>query len=125
MIVLTNLVNILLEVIIKKITDLERHKSKTDKIEAMVNRFVISKFLNTCVIYFILYMVNKDVDILSHNGLTNKIIKLVSIGAAIDILLNITLPTKSIKLVYYSFIYRNVSYVNTTQSVLNEELSYP
>ena len=70
-------------------------------------------------------MVNKDVDILSPNGLTNKIIKLVSIGAAIDILLNITLPTKSIKLVYYSFIYRNVSYVNTTQSVLNEELSYP
>lgn len=32
MIILTNLVNILLEVIIKKITDLERHKSKTDKI---------------------------------------------------------------------------------------------
>lgn len=125
MIILTNLVNILLEVIIKKITDLERHKSKTDKIEAMINRFVVSKFLNTCVIYFILYMVNKDVDILSQNGLTNKIIKLVSIGAAIDILLNITLPTRSIKLLYYSFLYRNVSYANTTQSVLNEELSYP
>lgn len=86
----------------------------------MVNRFVVSKFLNTCVIYFILYMVNKDVDILSPNGLTNKIIKLVSIGAAIDILLNITLPSKSIKLLYYSFLYRNVSYVNTTQSKLNE-----
>lgn len=86
----------------------------------MINRFVVSKFLNTCVIYFILYMVNKNVDILSQNGLTNKIIKLVSIGAAIDILLNITLPNKSIKLLYYSFLYRNVSYVNTTQSVLNE-----
>lgn len=65
-------------------------------------------------------MVNKDVDILSPNGLTNKIIKLVSIGAAIDILLNITLPSKSIKLLYYFFLYRNVSYVNTTQSKLNE-----
>lgn len=86
----------------------------------MVNRFVVAKFLNTCVIYFILYMINKDVDILSSNGLTNKIIKLVSIGAAIDILLNITLPSKSIKLLYYSFLYRNVSYVNITQSKLNE-----
>jgi hypothetical protein len=86
----------------------------------MINRFVISKFVNTCMIYFILYMVNNDVDILSQNGLMNKIIKLVSIGAVIDIFLNISQPGKNLRLLYYTMLYQNISYVNTSQEKLNE-----
>lgn len=115
MIIFTNLINILLEMIIRKVTELERHKSKTEKIETMVNRFVVAKFLNTCIIYFTLYAVNSDIKILSQNGLMNKIIKLVSLGAFIDVLINSTLPGKTLKLFYYSYLYRHVSFVNTTQ----------
>lgn len=81
----------------------------------MINRLVISKFLNTCVIYFILYMINSSVDILSDEGLMNKIIKLVTISAGIDIALNIFLPGKTIKLLYYNYLYKDVSFVNKTQ----------
>lgn len=83
--------------------------------KAVIHRFVISKFTNTCVIYFILYMVNSNVDILSNNGLMNKIIKLVSITAVIDIGLNIFLPAPTLKLIYFSYLYKDVSYVNETQ----------
>lgn len=85
----------------------------------MIKRFVFSKFINTCIIYFILYMINVKVDILSQNGLMNKVIKLVSLGAAIDITINIFLPSKTIKFIYYSFLYKNTSYANITQQELN------
>lgn len=81
----------------------------------MINRLVVSKFLNTCVIYFILYMVNSSVSILSENGLMNKILQLVTISAGIDIALNIFLPGKIIKLLYYKYTYSSVSFVSKTQ----------
>lgn len=64
-------------------------------------------------------MINVKVDILSQNGLMNKVIKLVSLGAAIDITINIFLPSKTIKFIYYSFLYKNTSYANITQQELN------
>ena len=60
-------------------------------------------------------MFNSQVQILSSNGLMNKIIKLVSISALVDVIVNIFLPSPTIKLIYFSLLYRNVSYVNKTQ----------
>lgn len=60
-------------------------------------------------------MFNSQVQILSSNGLMNKIIKLVSISALVDVIVNIFLPSPTLKLIYYSFLYRNVSYANKTQ----------
>ena len=60
-------------------------------------------------------MFNSQVEILSTNGLMNKIIKLVSISALVDVIVNIFLPTPTLKLLYFTFIYRNCSYVNKTQ----------
>jgi hypothetical protein len=65
-------------------------------------------------------MVNNSVDILSNNGLMNKVIKLVSIGALIDIALNIFLPSPTLRYLYYNYIYKDVSYANKTQQQLNE-----
>ncbi len=80
---------------------------------------VVSKFINTGMIYFILYTVNNSVDILSENGLMNKIVKLVSLGALIDISLNLLLPVSTIRKIYYSYVYKNVSYANKSQETLN------
>lgn len=60
-------------------------------------------------------MFNSQVQILSSNGLMNKIIKLVSISALVDVIVNIFLPSPTLKLIYFSLLYRNVSYVNKTQ----------
>jgi hypothetical protein len=76
---------------------------------------VVSKFINTGMIYFILYTVNNSVDILSENGLVNKIAKLFSLGAFIDITLNLLLPESTIRNIYYSYVYKNVSYANKPQ----------
>ena len=68
MIIVTNVVNWLLSEGLDVLTEMERHKSKTDRMSSLIIKNVIAKFLNTTVIYFILYLMNPT-NLVSKDGL--------------------------------------------------------
>lgn len=68
MIIVTNVVNWLLSEGLDVLTEMERHKSKTDRMSSLIIKNVIAKFLNTTVIYFILYQMNPT-NLVSKDGL--------------------------------------------------------
>lgn len=85
------IINALLSYIIEHLTDLERHKTQTKRIASLVIKNVLAQFLNTCVIYYTLDKLNRDVGPLEENGLISKIMFLVGIGALITISMNLLL----------------------------------
>ena len=68
MIIVTNVVNWLLSEGLDVLTEMERNKSKTDRMSSLIIKNVIAKFLNTTVIYFILYQMNPT-NLVSKDGL--------------------------------------------------------
>jgi hypothetical protein len=58
MTVLTTIINFILAAVCKKLTEWEKHKTKTDYIVSLMMKSVLSQFFNTAFIYYIIAVVS-------------------------------------------------------------------
>lgn len=57
MAVLTNVVNYILSYAIEKLTNFERHQTKTDRLASLIVKTSITQFINTSIIYYIIFKI--------------------------------------------------------------------
>jgi hypothetical protein len=91
---MTIVINYLLTVVTQKLTDWERHKTKTDYIVSLMAKSIMAQFANTAVIYYIISVVSimflppAQNSPLNDNGLVMKVTSLVAVSGFIQILTN-------------------------------------
>jgi len=95
MAVLTNIINYILSSSIEVLADMERHKTKSDRTGQLILKIVISQFLNTSIIYTILYLL-KPLMPLETYGMVAKINSLIVVSGAINIIFQVVLPSYTI-----------------------------
>lgn len=93
MTVLTTIINYILAFTCQKLTEWERHNSKTDYIISLMTKSVISQFINTAFIYYMIGVVadlahSDNASPLSENGIVTKVSSLVAVSGGIQIFLN-------------------------------------
>ena len=71
---------------------LERHKTKTDRMKSLTIKVVVTQTINTCLIYGILYIIDRY-NPLGSIGLVSKILNLVIVSGAINLLLCVFPPS--------------------------------
>jgi len=121
MICLTNVFNGVLDGNLEKLTDLEKHQSKTARVSSLIIKNVIAKFVNTTVIYFILFRLN-PVNPISREGLVEKIVSLTSFSAAIKMIIDLVRPSYLIKRLTNFINYKGKKRINLFQVQLNKAL---
>ena len=82
---LTTLINYVLAYAVEILADSEKHKTKSDRVGSLILKIVISQFLNTSIIYSILYLI-KPVDPLSTYGIVSKVASLIIISGLLKII---------------------------------------
>lgn len=90
---LTTAINFILAAVCQKLTEWEKHKTKTDYVVSLMTKSIISQFMNTAFIYYIIAVVSdithpEKSSPLSENGLVTKVTSLVAVSGAIQIFLN-------------------------------------
>jgi hypothetical protein len=94
---ITNFVNFSITLAIDKLTDLERHKTKTHKISSFIIKNVISRFINTAIIYYVLAVLHQSIGPLTQEGFVIKVMGLVGVGALTQILSDLIRPSVILK----------------------------
>jgi hypothetical protein len=89
---ITNFVNFAIKLAIDKLTDLERHKTKTQKVSSFIVKNVLSRFINTAIIYYILALLHQDIGPLTQEGFVMKVMGLVGVSALVQILTELIRP---------------------------------
>jgi hypothetical protein len=89
---ITNAVNFSITFAISKLTELERHKSKTRKISSFITKNIISRFLNTAIIYYILSVLHQDIGPLTQEGFVIKVMGLIGVNAFVQIVTEMIRP---------------------------------
>jgi hypothetical protein len=90
---LTTSINFILAAVCQKLTEAEQHNTKTDYIISLTIKSILSQFLNTALIYYIISVVatitlpDKSSP-LNDNGLVMKVTSLIAVSGCIQILLN-------------------------------------
>ena len=93
---LTYIINVILGISLDVLTEMERCQSKTAKMSSLLLKNVIAKFLNTTVVFFILYRMN-PVDPLTSDGLSSKIMGLLTFSAQLKIFNDLLQPVRFFK----------------------------
>ncbi len=91
MAILTNVINYILSYSTQLLSDIERHKTKTQRLNSLIIKTIASQTLNTLFIYYILYKINPG-NPLSQNGLVSKIVDLVMVSGFISVVMQIFPP---------------------------------
>jgi hypothetical protein len=131
MTVLTTVINFLLAAVIEKLTDWERHKTKTDYIVSLMIKTIIAQFLNTAVIYYIisvtaaLLLPDSENSPLDENGLVMEVTSLVAVSGIIQIVMNALQPGTLFGSLMNWYRYRGKETVNMFQVQFNQELQDP
>jgi mannose/fructose/N-acetylgalactosamine-specific phosphotransferase system component IID len=55
--VLTTLINYVISYAVQILADMEQHKTKSNRMWQLILKTIITQFLNTCIIYSILYLI--------------------------------------------------------------------
>lgn len=92
MTLLTFLVNIGLSFAMDKLTESERHTSKTNHYASLIIKNAFAQFLNTAVIYYIISLLHPEIDPLTENGIVVKIMSLVAANGFIEVFWNMMSP---------------------------------
>ena len=87
-------INFGLEIAIQKLTEYERHMTKTDEILSLIVKTVIAQFLNTAIIYYVISLIADNILLndstsLGDNGLVVNVVSLIAVSGAIQIALNL------------------------------------
>jgi hypothetical protein len=96
MVQLTYIINVLLGLVLEKLTTMERCQSKTDKISSLLLKTVIARVLNTTVVFYILYRM-KPTNPMASEGLAAKVMGLITFSAEIKIFNDLVQPMSKIK----------------------------
>lgn len=83
---ITNFVNYAVKLAIDKLTDLERHKTKTHRVSSFIIKNLLSRFINTAIIYYILSVLHHEIGPLTQEGFVMKIMGLVGVSAFVQLL---------------------------------------
>ena len=122
MAIITNVVNFILSAVIYYLTDGERHKTKSDHTTSLIVKIVVSQFINTAIIYYILARTHPEVEVLSENGLVVKVMSLVAVSGLVQIGMNIAQPGALISFVLNKCKYSRDKEINMFQVQLNKQL---
>ena len=104
MAVLTNVINFILSYSIGILATMERHKTKSDRISSLIVKTVITQFINTSIIYFILFLIRPS-NPLGTFGLVSKINSLVIVSGLISVALQIFIPKHTLMGFYNRYKY--------------------
>jgi hypothetical protein len=121
---LTTLINYVLAYAVEILADSEKHKTKSDRVGSLILKIVISQFLNTSIIYSILYLI-KPVDPLSTYGIVSKVASLIIISGLFNLVWYIVLPTSTIYSLIYRYKYPADKPINLFQYQLNANFEKP
>ena len=88
----TFLVNHFLDWGIFQLTQSERHKTKTEELSSLIVKNTAAKFINTSVIYALIFIFGERVNPMKENGLVNTIFDLVYVNAVLNIVLEFLQP---------------------------------
>ena len=58
---ITNFVNFAIKLAMDKLTDLERHKTKTHRVSSFIIKNLLARFINTAIIYYVLSLLHKEI----------------------------------------------------------------
>jgi hypothetical protein len=89
---ITSFVNFAITLAIAKLTDLERHKTKTHRVSSFIVKNLLSRFINTAIIYYILAVLHQDIGPLTQEGFVMKVMGLVGVSALVQILSELIRP---------------------------------
>ena len=101
MAIVTNIINFILSTSIELLSDMERHKSKTDRLASLIIKIIITQTINTAFIYYILLPKNP----LYAKGLYSAIFDLVLISGFLTIVLQMFPPSYIVKKIINAFKY--------------------
>ena len=91
MAIITNIINFILSYSIDLLSTMERHKTKSDRLSSLILKNIITQFINTSIIYSILYLIRPS-NPLGAFGLYSKISSLVIVSGFISVALQIFIP---------------------------------
>jgi hypothetical protein len=100
---ITNFVNYVIKLAIDRLTQLERHKTKTHKVSSFIVKNILSRFINTAIIYYILALLHQNIGSLTQEGYVIKVMALVGVSAFIQVLTELVRPEVLFDLVTKSF----------------------
>lgn len=124
MALLTTCINYILSYAVEILADSEKHKTKSDRMGSLILKIVISQFLNTSIIYSILYLI-KPVEPLSTYGIVNKVASLIVVSGLFNIIWYMILPTSTIYSLIYKYKYTPDQPINLFQYQLNAAFEKP
>lgn len=121
---LTTLINQIIYFVVELLSDTEKHKTKSDRVGSLILKIVISQFLNTSIIYSILYVI-KPIDPLSTYGIVTKVTSLILVSGIFNIVWYAIMPTSTLFSLYYNHIYTPEKPINLFQYQLNAAFEKP
>lgn len=124
MAVLTTIINQILAYTVEILADSEKHKTKSDRVGSLILKIVISQFLNTSIIYSILYLI-KPANPLSTIGIVNKVGSLIVVSGIFNLVWYAILPTSTIFSIIYHYKYTPNTPINLFQYQLNANFEKP
>ncbi len=100
MALLTNVINYILGFSINLLADMEKHRSKTEKLSSLTTKIIVSQTFNTAFIYYILYLV-KPSNPMGKGGLVSNIYNLVLVSGVLNVVLQAIPPSYYINKIKY------------------------
>lgn len=103
---------------------MERHKTKSDRLSSLIVKTIITQFINTSIIYTILYLM-KPSNPLGTFGLVSKVTSLVVISGFISVAMQVFIPKNVVMGLINRWKYPEDKPVNLFQLQLNQMMQHP
>jgi hypothetical protein len=124
MAILTNVINFILSYSIELLADMEKHKTKSDRLTSLIIKIIVTQTINTAFIYYIIWVMTPT-NPLGKAGLVKNILDLVIVSGFISVVLQIFPPSYLAKKFINDYKYKDKDYINMFQVQLNEILQQP
>ena len=124
MAILTNVINFILSYSIELLADMEKHKTKSDRLNSLIIKIIVTQTINTAFIYFIIWLRTPSSP-LGKAGLVNNVFDLVLVSGFISVVLQIFPPSYLAKKFINNYKYKDKECINMFQVQLNEILQQP
>ena len=106
MAILTNVINFILSYSIELLTDMEKHKTKSDRLNSLIIKIIVTQTINTAFIYYIIWLMTPSSP-LGKAGLVKNVFDLVLVSGFISVVLQIFPPNYLATKLYYNCKYKD------------------
>jgi hypothetical protein len=121
MTIVTLVINSMLSIIVKHLTEYERHQTKSNYLFSHIIKVVMTQFINTTILYYVSSTMTHSPYLLEE-GLVIQVSSLFLTSAIIQIFLNLLNPSAIIQTASKFLKYRNKSEIKMFQRDLNIEI---